>query len=84
MSLLSQSCAQATRLLSDSQESPLPVTARIGLRLHVAICRQCRRYGRQLRLIRAAFADFPEHLVPAEPLPKEWRRRIVRELTKSH
>lgn len=47
-------CAEATRLLSDALDRPLPLGRRLGLRLHLLVCRWCDRYGRQLRFIRDA------------------------------
>ena len=79
MSLLSQTCSEAARLMSDSQEVPLSLTARLGLRLHLTICRQCRRYLRQLELMRSVFGAYPEHL-PAARLPDDFRRQQVRKL----
>jgi len=81
MSLLSQSCAEATRFLSDSYDSKLSLSARVGLRLHLAICRQCRRYNRHLHLLRSAFKKYPDN-IPAEHLPEHSRRRIIEELVK--
>jgi hypothetical protein len=50
--LLTMSCDQASRLLSDGQDQPLCLTERTALRLHLYICRACRRYRRQLRILR--------------------------------
>jgi len=79
MSLFSQSCAEATRLLSASQDAPLPLTARVGLRLHLAICRHCQRYQRQLQLMRRVLQQYPENLPPVR-LPEDFRRQLAREL----
>lgn len=79
MSLLSQSCAEATRWLSESQDHALPRSARIGLQFHLAICRHCRRYRRQLEQMRSAFKAYPGQLA-AERLPDEFRRELVQML----
>ena len=76
MKFLSLTCAESARLLSDAHESPLPLTARTGLRLHLALCRQCRRYRRQLELIHAALAGFPTH-IEEKRLSVEARHRII-------
>lgn len=81
MSLLSQSCHEAARLMSDAQDAPLSLTARIGLRLHLAICSQCRRYHRHLEFLRSTLAQMPEHL-SKERLPDDRRQQIVAELTR--
>lgn len=79
MSTLSQSCAEAARKISDSQDAPLPAAARIGLWLHLAICRHCQRYYRQVRLLRSVFQEYPEHL-PEVRLGDDFQREIVRQL----
>jgi hypothetical protein len=81
MNLFSVSCAQAARLLSDAQDAPLSFSARVGLRLHLAICGHCRRYSRQLRLIRSAYAASPDHL-PPQHLPEARRRQIINALNR--
>lgn len=80
MSRLSQSCAEATRLLSESQDTPLPVIARVGLRLHLALCRQCRRYQRQLTFMRSVFDGYADNLPAPPPLPAEFRQQLIRKL----
>jgi len=82
MSLLSQTCTEAVRLLSESQDTKLSMTARVGLRMHLAICRQCRRYNRQLQLMRSVFGAYPEN-IPAARLPDEFRQQLVRKLEKA-
>ncbi len=46
-------CREASRLLSDAMDCPLPWHRRARLLLHVSMCRLCERYQRQLFLIRA-------------------------------
>ena len=48
------SCRDVTRRISESMDRTLPVGERIGVRLHLLICRFCARYERQLLLIRGA------------------------------
>lgn len=45
-------CAEAARLMSDRLNRPLGIRARVALRLHLTLCAGCRRYARQLALIR--------------------------------
>lgn len=47
-------CKDASHLLSESQERPLTLRERWGLRLHLWMCVSCRRFDRQLSLIRQA------------------------------
>jgi hypothetical protein len=80
------SCKDVTRLLSESMDATLPVGKRVGVRLHLLICKLCRRYERQLLLIRetarrlAAIED-PPVLSAGELLSAEARERIRRSLT---
>ncbi|ACT51038.1 MULTISPECIES: zf-HC2 domain-containing protein [Methylovorus] len=48
------SCKQASRLLSQSLDRRLTWRERTALRLHLTICDVCRRFGRQLLLLREA------------------------------
>lgn len=61
------SCKDVTKLLSESMDASLPIGKRIGVRLHLLICRFCARYERQLLLIR----DTVRRLVGAEEIPGE-------------
>lgn len=60
------SCKEATRLVSEGLDRELPFWRRMGLRLHVVMCRGCSRYTRQItalnRLISHHYSDGP----PAE------------------
>jgi hypothetical protein len=61
------SCKDVTRLLSDSMDRSLPIGKRIGVRLHLLICKFCARYERQLHLIR----DTVRRIAAAEETPGE-------------
>ena len=50
------SCREASHLMSDRQERILRPWERLGLRLHLAMCRGCRRTEKQLRFIREAMS----------------------------
>ncbi|MDX1814381.1 MAG: zf-HC2 domain-containing protein [Thermodesulfobacteriota bacterium] len=75
------SCRDVTRLISRSMDTSLPVGKRIGVRVHLLICRFCARYEKQLLLIRetvrrvAAAEDLPGGL-SAEALSEDARGRI--------
>jgi hypothetical protein len=79
------SCKDVTRLVSESMDRSLPLGKRVGVHLHLLICRFCERYRRQLLLLR----ETARHLalsgeMPGEPLPEslspEARDRIRRSL----
>ena len=61
MAELSPSCREATRLQSEAMDRPLRLRQRIGLRIHVILCRWCRRYGRQIGLLRAIAHEQEKH-----------------------
>jgi len=45
-------CRDVTQLISESMDHSLPIGKRIGVRLHLLMCKFCSRYERQLLLIR--------------------------------
>src|SRR5688572_15889793 len=60
-------CRDATRLQSLALDQSLSLPKRVGLRLHLLLCKWCRRYGHQLRFLRQAAHDHPEQLANAAP-----------------
>lgn len=80
--LLSLTCAESARLQSEGLDRHLTRMERMGLRVHLLLCAGCRRYGRQLRLLRHALRRFPRedaHL-PGGSLSEEARERIQKAL----
>ncbi len=75
------SCKDVTRLISESMDHSLPLGKRVGVRLHLLICKFCARYERQLLLIRetvrrlVATEERPGE-VPGESMSVEARERI--------
>ncbi len=43
-------CKQVTEILSEDLDQPVTGLRRFKLKLHLAICRYCRRYGAQMNL----------------------------------
>jgi hypothetical protein len=78
MAALTPNCRDAARVQSDQLEGPLPVARRVGLFLHLLICKWCRRYGRQIRFLRKASHECPEKLSEADSrtLSNSARERI--------
>ena len=74
-------CKDVTKLLSESMDRSLPLGKRIGVRLHLIICKWCARYERQLLLIRetarrlAATVEAPWETF-GDTLSEEARERI--------
>ena len=79
VSLLSPSCKQASRLQSESLDRPLTFFERLGLRLHLLLCKWCRRYGKQLKFLRSAAHQCEDHQ-PGQKLSPEARERIKQRL----
>ncbi len=82
--VLTLSCDRASALLSKSQDTPLTRWERVALRLHLWICRFCRRYRHQLQLMRQLFqAVAQKSRAGAFTYPKlfeEQRSRIIKNL----
>jgi len=76
------SCRDASRLQSESLDCELSLAKRIGLSMHLLICKWCRRYGKQIRFLRDAAHEHPDNLSDAVPqrLSDEARERIKRNL----
>ena len=79
---LSPSCREATRLQSEAMDRPLSLRKRIGLRIHLGLCRWCRRYGRQIGFLRSVAHEHERHeeTLPPQTLRPEARERIKERL----
>jgi len=79
---LSPGCKTATRLQSEALDRKLPLRQRFGLRVHLLLCKWCRRYGKQITFLRNAAREHPDEM--AEPVPQklsaEARERIKQRL----
>jgi hypothetical protein len=75
-------CRQVSRLQSDLLDRPLSLPQRFGLRLHLLICKWCRRYGKQIRFLHQAVHEHPDELSQASPrtLSPEARKRLKQRL----
>ena len=79
------SCKDVTQLLSESMDTSLPIGKRVGMRLHLLMCKFCARYERQLLLIRetvrriVASEEKPGES-PGETLSEESKERIRKSL----
>jgi hypothetical protein len=48
------SCRETSRLVAEDDFACLPFGTKLALRLHLAYCRHCRRFRRQIRLLAVA------------------------------
>src|SRR5437899_10295106 len=79
---LSPSCKKAARLQSIALDRKLPLRQRFGMRVHLLLCKWCRRYGKQVTFLRNTAHEHPDEM--AEPVPQklsdEARERIRQKL----
>ena len=74
-------CREISKLVSESMERDLPLVRRLEVRMHLMMCRLCRGFARQVRLLRRAARENPQRLGPDESSPEarlsdEARERI--------
>ncbi len=77
-------CKDASRLVSETQDRPLGIWERLGLRLHILMCVNCRRFERQIQLLRKVVRKSTSHAEqdPQGPnLTPEARERIRKALS---
>lgn len=53
-------CRDIARMASEQLDRPLSLRERVSFRMHLLMCRLCRRYVRQLVLLRRVAARFGE------------------------
>ena len=80
------SCREASQLVSESLDHKLPLHKLAGLKMHLMMCSMCRRFARQLRVIRQAMPAFVEMEADLDrpskiKLSPEAKARIVGVLT---
>ena len=80
--LLSPSCKQASRLQSEAMDRNLSWLEAVGLRVHLVLCKWCRRYGKQLKFLRHAAHQCDEQpsCGTVAKLAPEARERIKQKL----
>lgn len=88
VSILSLSCREASRLISEGLDRDLTLKERWALKLHTILCASCRKFAKQMRLLRGVLGLAPESLrVAVDPqtieLSDERRLAIKRLLSES-
>ena len=81
--LLNLRCDGMTRLASESLDRDLTCLERLALRTHLLYCSACRRYTRQITLLRDAMRRLLGRLESGEPLPGPVLPDDLRERMKS-
>lgn len=79
---LSPNCREASRLQSEALDHSLSRGQRLGLRLHLLLCKWCRRYRKQIRFLRQAVHEHPDEVndAPPQSLSPEARKRLKQSL----
>lgn len=54
-------CREATQLTLQAEDRTLPLTERLAVRLHHQVCSNCRRFARQVDLMRKASARWRQY-----------------------
>ena len=75
-------CKDATELASRALDERLPLSSRMALRVHLAICENCARFNLQLQEMRRLFRLETAADDDAPGLAPEARQRIASELQK--
>lgn len=70
-----RTCREVTELVSASLDRDLPLTGRLGVRLHLLMCKPCALYERQLRSLSRILniGASPEH---GPDLPPDSAQRL--------
>ena len=78
-------CSEVSRMVSESLDRRLPLVQRMGLRIHLIMCRFCSRYRKQLLSLRDTIRlheSRGEDTVSSVSLPQETRNRIKEALSR--
>ena len=57
-------CKQLVENSSDYLDAELSLRGRLSMRLHLAICRNCRRFMRQMKFSQTVTRQLPEAAIP--------------------
>ena len=73
-------CKETTELASRAMDERLPISDRIAMQMHLAICKNCMRFTRQLQEMRRLFRSETPANDDAPGLTPEARQRIACEV----
>ena len=68
-------CREIAELVSESMEQKLPLRVRMQMWMHLAMCRWCLGFARQVRLFRDALRDHPDRLLDTDEATLTPRQR---------
>ena len=75
-------CSEVVRLISSDEYSTAGLWQRVGIRLHLAVCKHCAAYLRQIRAL-AGVLRTSRHSVPAAEIESAKLRILQHLLDKS-
>lgn len=86
MTRVMPSCRDISELISAGMDRRLPWRKRLSIRLHVSLCKFCRRYEKQLHLLHASvrhYADPDANVVEKSlsPAAKEKLEKVLADRT---
>lgn len=61
------SCKDVTHLLSEAQDRKLALSERISLEMHLAMCKGCTRFKKQMSFLRTACRRYAETVGRNDP-----------------
>ena len=77
-------CKQASQFISQSLDRPLTLRERLALKLHLFICKYCKRFSQQLASMRVALETMTNTTENDNriEMPEESKRRIAENVKK--
>ena len=71
-------CEEVSKMISRSMDEKLPLGVRIGIKFHLMVCLICRRYEKQMLLIRGALGRIKDDdtTIPQMEMPEAAKHRI--------
>jgi len=81
--VLNMPCRDHTELLTRQLDGPLTRGEALGLRIHLLICKGCRRFRNQIQRLRSMVLSMRQELDDGPPLPAAVRERVLAHLRKS-
>lgn len=73
-------CEKIARMVSDSMDQDLPYGKRMGIRLHLMMCRYCTRFAQQLKQLRTAIQAGADDELPPQSLDDKVKQRMRRNI----
>ncbi len=71
-------CRDQTAVINQQFDAPLSRGEALGLRTHLLVCEKCRRFRRQVALLRELSSSLGRDAGFTEPFPDDVRERLMR------